>query len=238
MKKSIKQLCKQSFLYPLFTKARSFIKSVYRKHELSVFARNNLYVLETFNRCMLENHIEYTLIYGSLLGAFRDKRWLANDCDIDTMIKIQDYGPHIGECLKKYGFKLLRSYSVDNGEKGLEETYVYKKIRIDIFYLYPPQGDNPLPYCCDFGNMPGCKNRKESVKKYGGLRTYKQYFKQPSGITTINFEGLTLPIPANADEILKCVYGDDYMTPNPYWDVDNGDKYREICNDIAVYFSL
>jgi len=192
-------------------------------------------VLERFNRCMEDNHIKYTLIYGSLLGAFRDKKWLANDCDIDTMISIEDYGPHIETSLKKNGFRLLRSYSVNDGKGGLEQTYVLKKIRIDIFYLYPPKTADGLPYCCDFGNMPGCLTRKESVKKYGGLRTYKQYFVMPSGIEHILFEGLSLPIPTNADEILKCVYGEDYMIPNPYWDVNNKDKYREICDDIAEY---
>ena len=235
--KKLKELGKQSFLYPLFLKARATYKRLYRNYELSVFSKNNLMVLDKFNKCMSDNNITYTLIYGSLLGAYRDKKWLANDCDIDTMIQIENYGPHIGKCLRKYGFKLLRSYSVDNGEKGLEETYVMKKIRIDIFYLYPPMKDDKLPYCCDFGNMPGCITRKESIKKYGGLQTYKQFFPKPTGIKMVEFEGLMLPIPNNADEILKCVYGEDYMIPNPYWDVNNKDKYREICDDIAEYHS-
>jgi len=233
--RSIKELCKSSFMYPIFLNIRTTVKKMHRKHELSVFAKNNRMVLERFNQCMADNNIKYSLIYGSLLGAFRDKKWLANDCDIDTMINIDDYGPHIAESLKKYGFRLLRSYSVDGAKKGLEETYVLKKIRIDIFYLYPSTSPDGLPYCCDFGNMPGCLSRKESVKKYGGLRTYKQHFVTPSGIEYIQFEGLSLPIPSNAGEILKCVYGDDYMVPNPYWDVNNKDKYREICDDIAEY---
>ena len=30
---------------------------------------------------------------------------------------------------------------------------------------------------------------------------------------TAEFEGMTFPIPGNADALLRCYYGDDYMTP-------------------------
>ncbi len=41
----------------------------------------------------------------------------------------------------------------------------------------------------------------------------------------VPFEGVPLFVPQNAEEILSFRYGDDYMVPNPKWEVNSHDLH-------------
>ena len=77
----------------------------------------------------------YFLVYGTLLGAYRDKDFISHDVDIDIGAFCHEYDSDIEKVLLKYGFKKKHEFLVDNGEFAREETYIYKDIHIDIFYF-------------------------------------------------------------------------------------------------------
>lgn len=181
------------------------------------FQQRGLRALETFDRAMSENGYKYSLAFGTMLGAVREKGFIKHDADIDVFMWIEDYSPAFIECLGKYGFSLMHTFSVDNDKSGKEDTIMFDKVQIDIFYIYPPIGSSSFPYCCDFVIHPDCLSREHSVRKYGGLLPRRLEMPMSQKVIRVPFETLSLPILDNAKEFLGYRYGSDYMIPNPKW---------------------
>lgn len=190
------------------------INRQYEKN-LELMRLYGLEALDMFNKCMKENHFRYSLAFGTLLGAVREHDFIPHDDDIDLSMWIEDYRPELIECLKKYGFKLIHSFSIDDERIGKEDTFLYKGILVDIFYFYREKDGRS--YCCDFVNQPGCTSREACVKKFGGLLPRKLYLPYSEEFKSINFKGIELPIPIDYHQLLSCRYGDDYMIPRKGW---------------------
>lgn len=180
-----------------------------------VFCKNSLSVLETFDKCMTENNIDYTLAFGTMLGAVREHGFIKHDFDIDVAMWIDQYSQRFKDCMTEYGFTLKHELSVDDGKSGLELTYVYNDVDIDIFFIYPAIDE--YPYCCDFLAVPGSASFSHSMERFGMLRTRRLQLPWKREFVRVPFLHLNLPISSNADEILSFRYGEDYMTPNPKW---------------------
>ena len=165
-------------------------------------------------------------MFGSLLGAIREKGFIKHDLDIDIAIPNDSYSIKINEVLSDAGFKLTKSIVVDNGTFAREETYEKNGIGIDIFYLYIYS--NTESYVCCFRNFPGSVNFEHSIFKFGGLLPVQYYFPFNNCIQRVLFENkIYLPIPQNAHEIAKCIYGETYMIPQPN---RKGGSYKEYQN--------
>lgn len=201
-----------------------FKKSLDKKRNLN-FHRFSLSMLQDFDIIMQENAIPYTLIFGSLLGAIREKGFIKHDLDVDIAIFYDDTKVEIAELLSQRGFQLIRRFSVDGGSLGCEETYEYKKtgVSLDIFYIYPAIDD--YPYCCCWNLAEGCASFRESVKKIGGV--YPRRIEQPVSreIERVRFETIEVSITKNAKQCLEFAYGSDYMTPNPNYIVPKEHRY-------------
>lgn len=202
--------------------AKKLIKPFYYPYKKRIDNRRNrnfkryaLEALSILDKCMLENKFNYTLTFGSLLGAIREKGFISHDLDMDIMIPIEERTPLIEEVLKKSGFKLSHRFSIDDGALGCEECYLYKDtgVSIDIFYIYPTI-DN-YPYLCCWNLFPGCATWRESVKKHGGLIPKRIEIPITYKTTRSKFESIEINIPENYNDILKIFYGSNYMTPNP-----------------------
>lgn len=212
-------------LYDMFegTALKKYLKSFYLKHTENknkaernvVFKEHAISVLKSFIECMDSNSIEYTLAFGSMLGAVREHGFIKHDLDIDTHIWYNGNCEHIQSCLEKYGFELIHYFSVDDDKNGREETYIKDGVTIDIFYIY--EAINDLPYCCDFVKFKDSVDWTMSNYKHGGLlpRRIELPFSRDRKLT--KFEGVDVYIQANAHEILSMRYGSDYMIPNPGW---------------------
>ena len=181
------------------------------------FRKKGLIVLDYFDKMMTENGYKYSLAFGTLLGAVREKGFIKHDEDIDIFMWIEDYNESFVNCLLQHGFKFYHTFSVDNDKLGKEDTIVYDGVQIDIFYIYPPIEGRTLSYCCDFVVHPDCLSRRHSVLKYGGLLPRRLEIPMSRDIVRVPFETLSLPIMANAHELLSYRYGEDYMIPNPKW---------------------
>lgn len=187
------------------------------------FQKNALRVLDQFDQALNEGGFFYTLAFGTLLGAIREKGFIRHDVDIDVFMWIEDYSQDLHHCLYNHGFQLLHSFEVDDGMSGREETYIFEGITIDVFFIYP--AIDKYSYCCDFLAFPDTATFPQSMKKHGGLIARriempfcKERIKAP-------FEDRYFYVPKNAEELLKFRYGKDYLIPNPNWDIKSCDNH-------------
>lgn len=169
---------------------------------LAIFQKEGHNLLCKFVDCMNSNHITYWLEFGSLLGAHRDGDYIPNDFDIDVGVRLED-ARNVYFALVKNGFRLVREFHVV-GENGLEQTYEYHGVAIDVMYFYESEG----LYWCNGAVFPGMN--KDLVE----VRVTAHWFKK-FGISSMTFKGLTVSIPDNVDEHLQEIFGTGYMVYDP-----------------------
>lgn len=204
--------------------AKKLLKPIYypykdwlNKKRNQQFLNHGTYVLERFDKCLSDNSIAYMLGFGTLLGAIREHGFIKHDLDIDTCMWYDEYkNKNARKVLEDAGFELIREYTVSDGELGLEQTYCFEGVTVDIFMIYEPIAVQPYSCHCwmPYGDA---KDRFESMEKYGKLIPYRFETPYPKDVVRVPFNGISLPIPRNYDEILALRYGPDYMTPNPNW---------------------
>jgi len=226
MKVGIREHLKQ-FVYSAVSKS-SFLKNALKRIYIqtiekpsnetrnNAFKNNAISVLKEFTDCLDLNGLEYTLTFGSLLGAIRERGFINYDLDIDIAIWYDKSDISlIHSCLGSAGFKMVHRFSVDNDESACEETYEKSGVSIDVFYIY--DAIERLPYCCDFVKFPDSVDWTMSVFKHGGLLPRRFELPWTRERIRTDFESLSLYIPKNSEVILRLRYGDDYMIPNPHW---------------------
>ena len=187
------------------------------------FRANALQVLETFDNCMKEAGVNYTLAFGTLLGAVREKGFIKHDLDIDVMMWSDEYSETMKNILKNAGFKLIRLSLIEDGNRGREESYTLDGLNVDIFYIYPPVVE--LPYVSQFVSYPPYPTYELSMKKLGKVLPLRVELPLARERKYVSFETIQLPIPVNYDEILKYYYGDNYMIPDPNWSMGQFDRH-------------
>lgn len=208
-------------LYHIFHHEKSLdIENEQRQH----LNESGLKVLDFFDQMMTRNGYKYSLAFGTMLGAVREKGFIKHDADIDVFMWIEDYNTQFRKCLLQNGFVFSHTFSVDNDKYGKEDTIELDGVQIDVFYIYPPIAGRPFPYCCDFIVHPDCLSREHSVRKHGGLLPRRIEVPISKEVVRVPFETLSLPILSNAHEFLSFRYGSDYMTPNPNW-VNSSNEY-------------
>jgi len=154
--------------------------------------------------------VSYWLEFGTMLGAVREKNFIAHDLDIDIGMFAAHYSEKNEKVFNKYGFRKTCTYIVDDGKYAREETYYYKDVGVDIFYFYPR--DKEI-FCHTFRALDG-QSEDKTIEKLGGLRIRELRYPY-AGFTEINFLGGTFNIPANIDEHLKASYGEKWMIKDP-----------------------
>ncbi len=201
------------------------------------FRANALHVLETFDNCMKEADVNYTLAFGTLLGAVREKGFIKHDLDIDVMMWSDEYSEKMTDSLKEAGFKLTRLSLIENGRKGREESYTLDGLNVDIFYIYPPVKE--LPYVSLFISYPPYPTYEMSMQKLGKVLPLRVELPLVRDRKYVPFETIQLPIPVNYDEVLKNYYGDNYMIPDPNWAMGQFDRHIVEWRDVhATYQTL
>ena len=197
------------------------------------FLQNGLELLTRFHQCCEENDIKYTLAFGSLLGAVREKGFIKHDLDIDVWIWKEDRPDDIETILLQYGFVLDHSFTVDDGELAQEETYIYKDVTIDLFYIYPAV--DKLPYCCFFVPEGDAVTCQQSMKRYGYVAPRRIELPFDHDRILVKFYTSNLYIPSNYEELLVRRYGENYMTPDPHWTNKNKPSIVEWTEKKAIY---
>jgi hypothetical protein len=185
--------------------------SDYKKNKR--FLKNATEIMHKIDDIFNELDIHYWLEYGTLLGVIRDNSFIKHDYDVDLGLFLEDYSKDIEKVFNKHGFKKVRKFSIDKGEYGLEESYVFNDVAVDLFYF--TRKDNQM-YSHGFKNEEG-KSWVQTVKDNGGLIVREIYFPY-SGFKKQEFLGREYSVPYDSDAHLKAFYGEEYKEPNPNWD--------------------
>jgi len=131
-----------------FVKRRKVLKNVYNflrsilKKDSSEFKSNKKFLLEAntvlnkISDILDENRIDYWIDFGTLLGIIRDSEIIKWDKDIDIGVRDQNNSVKVKSVLESNGFKLIRDIRLKSNGIGLEQTYVYNDVSVDIFYYH------------------------------------------------------------------------------------------------------
>lgn len=199
-----------TFLHPIYWHLYGKYKL---KQTIKQFQANSLSVIAEFDKIMQEGGFEYYLMWGSLLGAIREHGFIKHDADIDIAIFVDQDESKVRTHLKQKGFFLEHDMTVDGGNFARHQCYRKRNVGIDFFWFY--YDTDGKPYTCLYGCLGNANSVKESIERYGGVMPIKSKFPFDRTIKKVPFETLLLPIPKNGHEIMRIIYGKDYMTPIP-----------------------
>lgn len=211
--------CIKKVLKPFYCRYRRKIDENRNKQ----FKKNGLNVLKTFDKIMIDNHIPYSVFAGTLLGTIRERGFISHDMDIDTAIFYSDRPENLSTLLSDNGFKLLHRFTIDNGKKGMEETYLKDDVTLDIFYVY--QDNSFSTYQCDFHALKGTVLCEDSMKQYGYVGSRRLNFPVVHKFRRMPFLNITVSVIENYDQWLTCRYGSNYMIPDPGFHDDGNNQY-------------
>ena len=172
--------------------------------------RNGLQMLAAAQEALDNMHVCAFLTYGALLGAYRDKGFISYDPDIDLGIRAHEIPADLHEQMARAGFKLYKQGILANGQV-FEETYIYNKLHLDIFYYF--QKDN------DYYSIIA---RKHETKEWKEANATDGFPCDRSYVPVCNFEkrdflGIQVYMPTDTDGWLRAIYSDSYMTPIKNW---------------------
>lgn len=190
-----------------------------RKKQQKLMSHNAEELLLHLDDAMKRLNMFYWLDCGTLLGAIREGGFISHDLDIDIGVFLKDLNPDIHKELQANGFKLQYEYLMkqnDGGTAGLEYTYEFKGISLDVFF-YVIQPNNKMCYhyfICE-KNM----SMENTINKHGGLLV-AQMCLPSSGFKKINFMNNHYNVPLDYHSHLTALYGSNYMQPNPKWKAD------------------
>lgn len=172
--------------------------------------RNGLQMLAAAQEALDNMHVRAFLTYGALLGAYRDKGFISYDPDIDLGILAQEIPADLHERMAYAGFKLYKQGLLANG-KVFEETYIYNKLHLDIFYYFQEGND----YYSIIARKHESKEWKEA-NATDGFPCDRSYV-PACEFEKREFLGLQVYMPTDTDGWLRAIYSDSYMTPIKNW---------------------
>ena len=196
--------------------------------------RRGLELLSIVDKAMKEAGVPYSLHYGTMLGALREKGFIPHDFDIDiALFADEDYS----EAFKKLydaGFSRERQILVDEGAFGREDTLRYKSLSVDFFWLYP-DGEGGY-YGTEFYPQDGCTGWKDSIAAKGGLKVLVTHSPVCKETRYVPFESTTLPVMNEALAFVKDHYGPNWQIPDPDFKYPRKgeNRYEEPEDKIAI----
>jgi len=178
--------------------------------------RDGLAMLAKADEAFTSMGVQAFLTYGALLGAYRDHGFINYDPDIDLGILADQVPSNLHEIMEQYGFHFYRCGVLAESGKIIEETFVYKKLHLDIFYYYK-EGN-------DFYSIIA---RKHETKEWKEANATNGFPCDRSYVPACEFErreflGLNIYMPVDTDGWLRAIYSDTYMTPIKNWNAKDG----------------
>ena len=219
---------------PLLAKLLKFIKDKTINRIKLHLQKKNLRkegkeVLKKIKDIFEELNIEWFLVYGTLLGAYRDKNFISHDVDIDIGVFFEDYSNEIEKKFIEKGFEKKHTIVVDDGKFAIEETFIYNGVNVDIFY-FKKQKNKLLGY--DFINEEGSSWEK-TIAKYGGLLVRELVFPY-EGLEKYNFLGIECNIPKHPERHLSSHYGKNFMKKDTNWRPSKAANFKYLQDKIGV----
>ena len=136
------------FLRPFY---RMKLKMENRKRK-QLYLLNAPELLQNLKESLDSKKILFWLDFGTLLGAYRDHDFIKHDLDLDIGT-FWENAEEVRNTLLDNGFKILKEFRVGkDGVGGLEQTYYYKGVTVDVFYFHK---ENSIMYCNSFSRILG-----------------------------------------------------------------------------------
>lgn len=206
---------KGSFLQRHWERFRMMAVSRKKSKLLPVYGME---MLKIFRNTCEKHEVKGWLEYGTLLGAYREKSFIPHDNDLDVGMYADDFSTDFEQTLTISGFKKIHEYylvTVAKGTKELTEVgFAYHGFTIDIF-LTKRGGSNRKAYVYLFDSFDDSPQLK--------VKYFTLPLVEPLQSLTINDEPFL--VPDSPDNILKKVYGDDFMIPQRGWMPNNKNPF-------------
>ena len=193
---------------------RPIIKNINQikfKQQVRKMRKNGLEMLSMADKAFNSMGVKAFLSFGTLLGAYRDKGFIAYDPDVDLGVLDANLPENMIEVMTKYGFQLHKQNHIPSTGKVIEDTYIYKGIHLDVFHYFEEDND----YYTLVAQLHETKDWKEAndtdgfpCEKVSVIKT--DFHRQP-------FMGIEVYMPIKTHEWLVDMYSETYMTPIKNW---------------------
>ena len=201
------------------------------KQQVRKMRKNGLEMLCIADKAFNSMGVKAFLSFGTLLGAYRDKGFIAYDPDVDLGVLDANLPENMIEVMAEYGFQLHKQNLIPSTSKVIEDTYIYKGIHLDVFHYFEEDND----YYTLVAQLHETKDWKEAnasdgfpCEKVSVVKT--DFHRQP-------FMGIEVYMPINTHEWLVDMYSETYMTPIKNWS-EEGHKTRRTKSTERSYRKL
>ena len=151
-----------------------------------------------------KNNTDFFLCWGTLLGQYRENKFIEHDHDIDIGILYNNFDISLKDIIIESGLFKFR-HEFGELDKSYECTFIHKKtnISIDIFIFYHIKKD--LYYTSTHTGK--CNKTKYGFCKWG---------RHLKGFKEIDFIGNKYKVPKNTEDYLEESYGKDWRIPKKF----------------------
>ncbi|MBO4805970.1 MAG: LicD family protein [Paludibacteraceae bacterium] len=211
MREILVKIARRVGLYQLFVKWDTYLRE---KKIQKAFKKYGLETLVQADKAFRSFNADMFLTFGTLLGAYREKGFIAHDFDLDVGVLASQRPDDIAEKMEAFGFKRLRQFYVKESGRITEEQFEYKGVQIDVFYYFEMEPDKIYCYVA----------RRHETKDW---REANQTDGFPSvlwpcdrcDMEDVDFLGHKVKMPVLSEKWLSDIYGEDFMTPVKDWAV-------------------
>ena len=193
----------------------AFINQIKFKQQIRKMRKNGLEMLQMADQAFTSMGVQAFLTFGTLLGAYRDKGFIAYDPDVDLGVIDGNLPKNMYEVMAKHGFQLCKQNIISEKNQVIEDTYIYKGIHLDVFHYFEEGGD----YYTLVAQLHETKDWKEANATDGfpceKVSVVKTEFQRQ------NFMNIDVYMPIKTHEWLVDMYSESYMTPIKNWSEDD-----------------
>lgn len=193
----------------------AFINQIKFKQQVRKMRKNGLEMLQMADQAFTSMGVQVFLTFGTLLGAYRDKGFIAYDPDVDLGVIDVNLPKNMYEVMAKHGFQLCKQNIISETNQVIEDTYIYKGIHLDVFHYFE-EGDD---YYTLVAQLHETKDWKEANATDGfpceKVSVVKTEFQRQ------NFMNIEVYMPIKTHEWLVDMYSESYMTPIKNWSEDD-----------------
>lgn len=193
----------------------AFINQIKFKQQVRKMRKNGLEMLQMADQAFTSMGVQAFLTFGTLLGAYRDKGFIAYDPDVDLGVVDGNLPKNMYEVMAKHGFQLCKQNIISETNQVIEDTYIYKGIHLDVFHYFEEEDD----YYTLVAQLHETKDWKEANATDGfpceKVSVVKTEFQRQ------NFMNIEVYMPIKTHEWLVDMYSESYMTPIKNWSEDD-----------------